>query len=198
MNHDSPWQLTPARPKKCPRAWVCHTNRHWPPCSHSSAWSPQPPWPNVPPPPLCYGSWNSSWQVTLPGIPSRSLQYVWICMVWPASSPIIRANSPPGGDWLTASPSFHLIVQDMWLQMTRPKSWSPNCAQLVYVWTWSLLWTICDKHRSSQQIAARIQMMGGHSSWSPLFLQPHCRCQRENWSHPGGQGNPQKHFLVPT
>ncbi len=50
------------------------------------------------------GSWRSLWQGIRPNVPSRPLQYAWVCRVCPASSPAIGSNSPPGGDQLTAPP----------------------------------------------------------------------------------------------
>ncbi|TWW81786.1 L-xylulose reductase [Takifugu flavidus] len=43
-------------------------------------------------------------QATLLGVPRRPSQYVWVCRVCPASFPTIGANSPPGGNQLTALP----------------------------------------------------------------------------------------------
>ncbi|TWW71350.1 hypothetical protein D4764_17G0008330, partial [Takifugu flavidus] len=51
---------------------------------------------------------------TLPGVPSRPSQHIWACQVCPATFPTIGANSPPGGDQLTAPPlSLHPSVQNM-------------------------------------------------------------------------------------
>ena len=83
------------------------------------------------------GSWSTLWQDTLQGVPSRSSKYVWVCWFWLASSPTTGANSPLGGDWLSAPP-LPLATNPM----TRPQIWSSNglscpgakCTPFVWIW----------------------------------------------------------------